>query len=451
MTAHRGQDDRLLAPSQVDAVGWLTFYVILLLFIPTRLIFAPFGSAGAPSMLFGIGSMLLWLLIRLGAAGGTGGARPQPVRIALGVFFVSVGITYVLAMSAPMSPDEVSPADVALLSLASWGGTLLLTHDSIPDRSRLDSLIWRLCICGGLIALLGIVQVLTREVWVDQIAIPGLTGTPGYGLNVRGGFPRPAGTATHPIEYGTLVTIILPLALYAGFHQTRHPRVLRWLPAGALAAVVPLTSSRSAYLGAAVGVAICLTGWTWERRSTMLALIAAGIATMSVATPNLIKSIIGLFSGAANDPSIASRTDSYSLAMDFIGRKPWFGRGLGTFLPIYRIFDNEYLLLLVTVGLIGTLAFIALGAAACVCLIRLRMRLRDEGSKDLATALIASITTGFICLLTFDAFAFPMTMGTLFLVLGLAGALRRIERGDSDITIPFKNAVTLEYSERHAS
>ena len=73
----------------------------------------------------------------------------QPVRISLGIFFVSVGITYVLAMSGPMNPAEVSPADVALLSLASWGGTLLLTHDNIPNRSRLDTLIWRLCVCGG--------------------------------------------------------------------------------------------------------------------------------------------------------------------------------------------------------------------------------------------------------------------------------------------------------------
>ena len=41
--------------------------------------------------------------------------------------------------------------------------------------------------------------------------------------------------------------------------------------------------------------------------------------------------------------------------------------------------------------------------------------------------MIAAIITGFACLVMFDAFNFPMTMGTLFLLLGLAGALRRIE------------------------
>jgi O-antigen ligase len=418
--------DQRLAASQVDAVGWLTVYVALLLFVPTRLVFGPLGSAGAPSMLFGLGSLVLWFCLRLGA-GHSSWTDSQPIRIALGVFLVSVGITFVLAMSAPLPAPEISPADVALLALASWSGTLLLTHDNVPERSRLETLIWRICVCGAIIALLGIFQVLTRQVWVDRISIPGLTGTPGYGLNARGGFPRPAGTATHPIEYGTLVTMILPIALYVGFNQKTRPLLVRWLPAAALSAVVPLTSSRSAYLGAAVALIVCLLGWSRRRRLRVLAVVIAGVAAMSVVTPNLFKSIIGLFAGASNDPSIASRTDSYSLAAEFLARKPLFGRGLGTFLPIYRIFDNEYLLLLVTIGVIGTAAFLALGITAFVTMVRLRSRLPDEGSRDLAMALAAAMATGFVCLFTFDAFAFPMTMGLLFLVLGLAGALRRVE------------------------
>ncbi|WP_295122197.1 O-antigen ligase [uncultured Leifsonia sp.] len=429
-------ETRLAIPSPVvDAVGWLTIYVALLLFVPTRLVFGPLGSAGAPSMLFGLGSLVLWVFFRLGSGRG-GMTTPQPIRIALGIFLVCVGISYVLAMSGPMAPAEISPGDVALLALASWSGTLLLTHDNVPDRSRLETLIWRLCVCGAIIALLGIFQVLTRQIWVDKLSIPGLTGSAGYSLNARGGFPRPAGTATHPIEYGTLITMILPLALYVGFNQKHRPLLVRWLPAVAVAAVVPLTSSRSAYLGAAVGFLVCLIGWRRTRRLRMLGVVAVGVAAMSVVTPNLFTSIIGLFAGAANDPSIASRTDSYSLAEEFLLRRPVFGRGLGTFLPIYRIFDNQYLLLLVTVGIVGTAAFIALGTTALVTSLRLRIRQRDEATRDLAIALAASIATGFVCLFTFDAFAFPMTMGTLFLILGLAGALRRIERGSAMPFVP---------------
>ena len=101
-----------------------------------------------------------------------------------------------------------------------------------------------------------------------------------------------------------------------------------------------------------------------------------------------------------------------------------FGRGLGTFLPKYRIFDNQYLLLLVTIGIVGTLAFIALGVTAVVMTVRLRRRLRMRPHATWRCRL-CSLTAGFTCLFMFDAFAFPMTMGSLFLILGMAGALGR--------------------------
>jgi len=409
-----------------DSVGWLTLYLGLLLFLPSRLIFGPLGSAGAPSMLFGLGSLLLWLLTFVGAAR-RAVSEPQPIRIALGILLFCVGVSYVFAMTRPLSPDETSPADVALLALASWAGTLLLTHDGINDRGRLDTLIWRFAVCGGLIAALGLVQIATRQLWVDQLSIPGLTGDAAYSLSTRGGYPRPAGTAIHPIEYGVILAMILPIALHVGFHHTHRGPVVRWLPALPLVAIIPLTSSRSAYLGATVGLVVCMVGWSRARRLRVLALLVLGALAMVVVTPNFIASIMGLFTGAGDDPSITSRTDSFAFAGDFIAQNPWFGRGLGTFLPKYRIFDNQYLLLLVSVGIVGTLAFLALGVTAAVTMFRLRVRLRDEASRDLAMSLAAATCAGFTCLFMFDAFAFPMTMGTLFLILGLAGALRRIE------------------------
>jgi O-antigen ligase len=414
----------------VDAVGWLTLYAALLLFIPSRLIVGPLGSAGAPSMLFGLCSLLLWGFLFLTAVRRVD-LGPQPVRIALGFFLFCVGVSYVLAMSRPMSTDEVSPADVALIALASWTGTLLLTHDGIHERSRLDTLIWRFAVCGGIIAALGLFQLVTRQLWVDQLSIPGLSSAPPYGLTTRGGYPRPAGTSIHPIEYGVVLTMMLPLVLHVGFQHTHRRVLVRWLPAAAVCAIIPLTSSRSAYLGALIAVVICMIGWSNSRRIRVAAIGVAGLLAAFMIAPRFVDSIIGLFAGADEDPSIASRTDSFSLAFEFIAQNPLFGRGLGTFLPKYRIFDNQYLLLLVTVGIVGTLAFVAVGITAVIMLLRLRRQLRDEPTRDLTTALVASICAGFACLFMFDAFAFPMSMGTLFFVLGLAGALRRIQHTES--------------------
>jgi O-antigen ligase len=152
---------------------------------------------------------------------------------------------------------------------------------------------------------------------------------------------------------------------------------------------------------------------------------------MSVVTPTLFTAIINLFSGVSNDPSVESRTGSYDLAGYFIDRKPLFGRGLGTFLPKYRIFDNQYLGLLVSIGLVGTAAFIALGLVGLAVLARVRRTVRcDDATRDLATALMAATIVGFVSLFEFDAFAFPMSLGTIFLTLGLAGTLRRVTRQD---------------------
>lgn len=418
--------------TSVDAVGWLTLYIILLLFIPSRLIIGPLGSAGAPSMVFGLCSLLLWGFLFLTALRRVD-LGPQPVRIALGFLLFSVGVTYVLAMSRPMSPDEVSPADVALIALASWTGTLLLTHDGIHERSRLDTLIWRLAVCAGLIAALGLVQLVTRQLWVDQLTIPGLSSAPPYGLTTRGGYPRPAGTSIHPIEYGVVLTMMLPIVLHVAFHHTHRAALARWLPAAAVCAIIPLTSSRSAYLGALIALTICMIGWSKARRIRVIVVAAVGLLAAFVIAPRFVDSIIGLFAGADEDPSITSRTDSFSLAFEFIAQNPLFGRGLGTFLPKYRIFDNQYLLLLVTIGIVGTLAFIAVGVTAVITTLRLRRRVSDDATRDLTMALAASICAGFVCLFMFDAFAFPMSMGTLFLILGLAGALRRIHQSQSTL------------------
>ncbi|MCP2264897.1 O-antigen ligase family protein [Promicromonospora thailandica] len=408
-----------------DVVTWLSVYLVLLFAVPSKLVLGPLGSAGAPSMVAGLAALLLWVLIGVGKARpGLGGARL--VRVALGLFLLSVGLSYVIAMSRPIVSSEVSPADVALLSVLSWSGTLLLAHDGIVSADRRDLLVWRLALAGGAMAVLGIAQFVLGELFVDRLNVPGLTLTSPYELGERNGRIRPQGTATHPIEFGVLVTMLLPLGLHVGFEHTHRPALLRWAPAAASLMLLPLTGSRSAYVGAALGLVILLIGWKGPRRRRMLGVTAAGGVTGIVVAPGMLNSILGLFSGASEDPSVASRTGSFSLAGEFIVRDPLFGRGLGTFLPTYRIFDNQYLLLAVTVGVVGTVLFAGIGVAAVRVLLRARARtaLTDQRTHDLALALIASVVVGFVSLSFFDAFAFPMTMGALFLVTGLAGALR---------------------------
>lgn len=413
----------------IDTVTWLSVYLVVLFAIPSRLVIGPLGSAGALSMVMGLVSLGLWVIL-IALRGGAPGRRASALHWALGLFLVAVGLSYAIAMAGPISSDEVSPADVALIALAAWCGTLLLAHDGIATRARLDAFVWRLVAAGGLMALLGLVQFFTRTAIVDQIAIPGLTAIADGTIYIRNGLVRPAGTAIHPIEYGALLTIILPLAFHVALQRRDLNAYLRWLPLLAIGTVVAISSSRSAYLTAGIGLVICMASWTVRARVSMIALFVVGITAVAIAMPRLMRSTLNLFVGADEDPSVTSRTDSFAVAWDFFREAPFFGRGMGTFLPKYRIFDNQYLWMLVSVGLVGTLALVGLAVAATLLMIRVRRLSKTVQTADLAVSLIAAVAAGFLSLAFFDAFAFPMTMGTLFLVLGLAGALFRLSSED---------------------
>lgn len=424
--------DRPQPPSRSgDSVTWLTFYLIVLLAIPSRFVIGPLGSAGAPSMLLGLLSLVLWLALLLLRRHSAVALRFYPLRWALGGLIFASGVSYALAMSRPINFDEISPADVALLSLLSWAGTMLLAADTIRTRRRVDDLVWRVAMAGGLFALLGLAQVITEQSITNLISIPGLTEVSSSELTYRNGFVRPNGTATHPIEYGAIVAMILPLALHVGLHHTHRSVLLRWFPAAASVAVIGLSGSRSAYLCAIVGVVICMSAWTPVLRRWMIGLAVGGLTVVSLLWPRIMRFILGLFEDPDQDPSITSRTDSFDFAGAFIAEHPLFGRGFGTFLPKHRIFDNQFLVQLVSVGIVGTFALVALGWVAISEMNRVARMTRGvelTRTRDLTASISGAIAAGFVSMAFFDAFAFPMTMGTLFLLLGIAGAISRLDR-----------------------
>lgn len=409
----------------VDAVTWLSLYTFAVFVIPSWLVFRPLGSAGSVSMLMGLGSFAIWVLLSIGRPLPVN-RPPQPMRLVLALFLFSVGVTYVIAMSRPISRDEISPADVAILAMVSWVGTLLLAGDAIPSMARVHVLVWRLVVGGSFLALLGLAQFFARQIFVDRISVPVLTPMTTVELAMRNGLVRPAGTALSPIEYGTLMGMLVPIALHVGFQHRNLNPLVRWAPVVLICMVIAASSSRSAYLGAAIAVAVCMIGWSRKQRAMVLGLAVGGLGLVFLVAPRIINSVTGMFVGAEEDPSVTSRTDSYGVAWFFVDRNPFFGRGLGTFLPKYRIFDNQYLQMMVSIGIIGVLLFVAFVVATFIQLARVYRACGDPKTRDLVVALIGAAAAGFAGLAFFDAFAFPMTMGTIFLVLGLASAVTRL-------------------------
>jgi O-antigen ligase len=285
-------------------------------------------------------------------------------------------------------------------------------------------------------ACLGLAQVATGQVLIDAIAIPGLRSTGGVGVSFRYGLIRMSGTATSPIEFGALLTIIFPLAVHNALYPVGRSRLMRWFPVVVTSLALALSLSRSAYIGLAVALVVLFIGWPNRLRWRALAWAVAASAVIAVAAPQVFRAVRSMFVTAADDPSITSRTDSYAVVWQFFVDSPWFGRGLGTFLPKYRILDNNYLGLLVNIGAVGLLAFVGILAVTLVLLAKQRRRMSDEKDRNLALALFAGICAGAASFAFFDAFAFPMTTGTLFLMVGLSGSLGRLQSEDEQGLAP---------------
>lgn len=413
-------------PLGADAVTALCAFLVVLLGIPSGLIVSQLGSMGSPATLFGLLALMWWCWHHIHRPTATT-VGVQPVRWALAIFMLLVLMSYIRAMTLPISGDEISPADSAFLRLSGLAGIALLANDGIRDSQRMHTLVRFLIVGGTLVALLSMVQFFTGEIWVDRLEIPGLSRNLALDLGSRQGLARPSGTASHPIEFATLVSLVVPIAIMDA--KGRDPARLRHLiPVVVLVLGVALSLSRTAIV--CVGLALVLIfpalpkAWRWG--GAIAALILAGV--LYVAVPGMVGTLRGLFLGITDDPSVLSRTDAYAIAGEFLARSPLIGRGLGTFLPKYWIVDNMYLQLLVEIGLVGVCAILGLFVTAIVCAWRARRLFPSGRDRDLATGLMASLAAGATSFAFFDALSFQQAAYCMFLLVGMAGAMWRLAR-----------------------
>jgi polysaccharide biosynthesis protein PslJ len=416
-----------------DAVTLLSILVGIRLALPSQLVIGPLGGAGAPATLFGLLLLTYWFWHRLHRVAPERAAAVNAVAIMFGAIAVA---SQAVASFRPIAADELSLSVLSLLVLASWLAGLLLASDGVTSLERLQVVLARLAIIGSAFAGLGLVQFVTGTAWVDRLSIPGLVvNTPVYAISQRDGFTRPFSTAIHPIEFGSVIAMLLPLTIVFGLlgHQRGGVRWRNWVPAALTILAASLSSSRSTLVGLGLGIALLWPVLTGLQR------LVGGVATAALGTfvfvtvPGMVGTISGLFGGVVSvDSSVASRVDSYGVAADFFIRAPILGRGFGTLLPRYRIFDNQYLLGLVETGVLGFIAMMLLWVVPVVGIARV-IRRSDPGSSQrlLGAGLLASCVVGGVELAFFDGFGFPMMPAVWFVLLGLGGAYTRLAAATS--------------------
>lgn len=417
-----------------DAVTVLTVYLVLLLVIPSNLSFASLGStAGRPATLWALAATLWWLWYQLQRS------RPlrapiQPVRIAVSGLLVAAAISYAVAMLRGLVASEVSVADNALLRLIAWTGILLIANDGLDDVERLRTLLRRIALAGGIMATLGILQFITGQSLLSWLQIPGMTSNVSFaGLDTRSGFVRAAGTASHPLEYGVVISTAFPIAVALALEDKTRSKLIRWFPIPAIAVASLLSVSRSALIGLLAGALLLMP--VLSRRARVLFAVGGvvGAAAVFALVPGLAGTIRGMFTGIAGDSSALSRVDSYDSFFEYFQRFPVFGKGFGTFLANYHIFDNEYLLLTVELGAVGLVAMLSLLGTAAWSAARARALAHTPLDRALSQAVLASVAAGGILMAFFDGFSFPMAVGMLFLMIGICGGARRVMMGPTNL------------------
>jgi len=410
-----------------DAASVLAVFVALLLLVPAALTLAAGGGLATPATLCGLVAAMLWFAGRMSGASST-----EPVslgvRLALLGFGTVVLVSYAGAVLEARVPVEARGADRGVVVMVALVGVALLASEAIPSRERLEFVLRVAVVAAAIAAVVAILQFAFRLDVTKDVAIPGFTRhDTGYeAITRRAHFNRVAGTALHPIELSAALVMLLPIALHF-VYVTR-----RWfwtLAALLIAAAVPLSISRTGGV-ALVTVAIMLfPAWPSEFRRRVTAGVLILATMVSLAAPGLLSTIWSLFAKAGSDNSVTAREEDWATFGRFFAHRPIFGRGFGTFIPPrFPVFDNQYLLSLVELGVVGTFALVVVFVVGFRTARAARRAARDPGDRDLAQALAASIAVALVACATFDLLSFPLARGVAFLLIGCTGALLRFQR-----------------------
>jgi hypothetical protein len=413
--------------SERDVTSLLIGMAILTLIWPSATRVAALGAAGTPSVIVGCVAWILWLTGRfLGVPRLDSGL--QPIRWAAALFVLGVVASYFAAHQRALDVIEFKAADRGLIVAMSSCGMLLLAADGIRDYARLVTLIRCIVVAGAGAAAMGILT-FTTGITIRVEGLPMFETVVSDWQSERSGFDRIMGPTEHPIEYSAVLAAILPLAIWAVFTAREETRGRWWFCLSLLGIALPMTVSRTAAVGVAVTALMLAPTWTKQRRKQMLILATVSAVVIRVAVPGLLGTIKSLFLGAEADPSVASRQSDYSHVAELVGRAPWFGRGFSTFLPSkYFFLDNQYLMSLVETGVLGLVGLLALWGTGFALARGARLRSSISDERDLAQSLAASIAVFAVTSATYDALSFSTARGLMFLLVGCAAALWRMNR-----------------------
>ncbi|GLZ28893.1 hypothetical protein Lesp02_10830 [Lentzea sp. NBRC 105346] len=421
--------DFLPVQRRADGATLTAILAVALLIIPARLVFRGIPLSLTPADLVSLVIAMAWLCAQMTTTLGMAKGR-SPVRTALFCYGVALFATYGYAAYRYLPPDELKLMDHAAVLVVATVGVGLGICDGVRTRDRLDFVLKTIVVCGAVVAVVGAFQFIFSVDLTQYLALPGLRYTASDGfITERSAMRRVAGTTGHPIEFGVLCSMVLPIAAHYGLQAKlrNEPAARWWICTGLIAMGLMFSVSRSAVLGL-LGVGIVLfLGWPARRRLQVLGIGVVFLAVVKVTVPGLLGTFYNLFANAGRDDSVKYRTHDYATAAAEVSKNLWFGRGIGTwYAPKHQVFDNQYILTMVEAGLIGTIAFAVLILTGFYCALRARYLSADQSTQNLGLTLAATLVVPLIGSATFDLMSFHTVTGLMFMLIGCIGALLRI-------------------------
>ncbi|HEY7120919.1 MAG TPA: hypothetical protein VH329_00040 [Solirubrobacterales bacterium] len=229
------------------------------------------------------------------------------------------------------------------------------------------------------------------------------------------------GPTEHGLAATTMLAMVFPFAL-VGFLDTRGDQ--RWLYALAAALILgaALATERKTAVVAPVAAGALIAAYRPRGAVRLIPLGLLMIVVIHLAAPGALGTISELKHPFSSSSSI-DRTDDYvAVSPDFLAR-PLLGWGYGTRdiaqVDSVRILDNEYLDEVLTVGLIGTLAFVAMIVSAMVVADR-AIRSGNPARAGPALAASAACLTFLVANALFDSMSFVQVPYLFFFAAGIA-------------------------------
>jgi hypothetical protein len=344
--------------------------------------------------------------------------------------------------SLAVNVGRVAPLGSAVLKAITFFLSFVLVHylliSVVRSKRTVENLAKLLVVGAAVVAAFSIVEQRAGFNVFDHVArvLPFLQFNGPVEAD-RAGLVRAVGSSAHPIELGVVLALAVPLGLALVFGSGRR----WWIPTAVLAIGVMSAVSRTPILVLVAAGLVLL--WLQPRDvKRLLPMVVPLVVVVNLAVPGSIATLKNAFfpvGGLVEEQSAYYREADPLLAggrirqlgpmLNEASRTPVLGQGFATRQTGFNnplrnapILDNQWLGLLLELGIVGVVGWAALFVGSAR---RLGRAARRRAGPDgwMAAGLAASIVGFGVAMVTFDGFAFIQATFVFWILISLSGSL----------------------------